>query len=142
MVGSLLAKASLSAKASRLNHTQELQPPAALNDDEQVQAALPQRAAALNPSQAVEAGGRELVWGHEEVARLSTNKSMCRDCPEIGTDEALLVQLGKGVEAAACPPSLLPPPPAQQQSVAQPPVYMFCPHTTIQQARIRVLSLL
>ena len=57
---------------------------------------------------------------------------MCRDCPEIGTDEALLVQLGKVVEAAACPPSsLLPPPPAQQQSVAQQQVYIFCPHTTM-----------
>ncbi len=73
MVGSLLAQASLSAKASRFNRTLELQPPAALNGDEEMEAALPQRAAALKPRHEVEAGGRELVWGDEEVAPLSTN---------------------------------------------------------------------
>ena len=74
MVGSLLAKASLSAKASRFNRTLELQPPAALNGDEEVQAALPLRAPALNPSQEVQARGRELVWGDEQVARLTTDQ--------------------------------------------------------------------
>ncbi len=75
MVGSLLAKASLSAKASRFNRTLELQPRAALNGDEEVESALPERAAALKPRQEAEAGGRELVWGHHEVPPLSTPTS-------------------------------------------------------------------